>query len=50
MAHISFWQLGLHCDTAMLPLLPYNSLKLCCANTKLNIILIYRHAHCTKSY
>ena len=51
MAHVSFWQLGLHCVTIMLTPLPYNSRKSYCANTKLHVhpILIYRHAHCIES-
>ena len=50
MAHVSFWQLGLHCVTAMLTPLPFNCIKLYCANTKLTLILIYRHAHCIESF
>ena len=45
MAHVGFWQLELHCVKAMLTLSQYNTLKSYCANTKLNIFLIYRHAH-----
>ena len=50
MAHVSLRQLGLHCVTAVLTPLPYNSIKLYCANTKLNLILVYRHAHCIESF
>ena len=50
MAHVSFWQFGLHCVTAMLTLLSYNSIKFYCTNTKLNRILIYRRAHCLEIF
>ena len=50
MAHFSFWQLGLHFVTAMLISLPYNSIKFYCANTKLDLILIYQHAHCIETF
>ena len=46
MAHVSSWQLGLHCVTAMLTPLPYTSIKFFSVNTKLNLILIHRHTHC----
>ena len=39
MAHVSFWQLGVYSVTAILTLLPYNSLKSYCA-----LILINHHA------
>ena len=35
--------------TAMLTTLPYCNFKSYCANTKLYLILIYRHADCLKS-
>ena len=41
MAHVGFWQLGLHCVTAMLTPLPYNNIELYCANTKLNQFLFF---------
>ena len=50
MARVRFWQLGLHCVTAMLTTLPYISIEFYCANTKLNLILIYQHAHCIESF
>ena len=37
-------QLEPHCVTALLTLLPYNSLKSYCANTKLNLFFIYGYA------
>ena len=50
MAHVSFWQYGLHSVTAMVTLLPYNRSKFYCTNTKLNLILIYWHAHCIERF
>ena len=32
MAHVSFWQFGVYCVTAILTMLPYFSLKSYCAN------------------
>ena len=50
MAHVSFRQFRLHCVKAMVTLLPYNSIKFYCTNTKLKLILIYRHAHCIERF
>ena len=36
--------------TAMLTTLLYCNLELYCANTKLYLILIYRHADCLKTF
>ena len=50
MDRVRFWQLGLLCVTAMLTTLPYIGIKFYCANTKLNLILIYRHAHYIENF
>ena len=44
LTHVRYWQLELHCVTALLTLLPYNSLKSYCANTKLNLFFNYGYA------
>ena len=41
-------QLEPHCVTALLTLLPYNSLKSYCAKTKLNLFFIYGYADWNK--
>ena len=45
---LDLWQLGRYRVTAMLTTLPYNSFKFYCANTKLYLNHIYRHAACLK--
>ena len=45
MARVRYWQLELHCVTALLTMFPYDSLKSYCANTKLNLFFfIYAYA------
>ena len=44
MAHVSFWQIGVYCVTAILTLLPYNSLKSYYANRSQIYFFINHHA------